>query len=164
MNNLLKVFVWMSVPVLTIILIVLVIQMTTNNIKNNDSCIYSIYIPSDIIHINDCTLVVSFEVADTSYTFDSKAELNNYIEVVTAHASSVFGYQQDLQYQINSGYIISRSVINEDESYTEMIYTGPNWTVDATKDTSFILATFDSLEKIYDPKTKSILYESYNMP
>lgn len=122
---------------------------------------YSIYTAHDIIHVNG--LEITFEIYDTLLTFDNMSERNEWIEEATAYASSTHGYKENLDWLVSQGYIYATTHHNEDEQYTELIYNGPNWTVDATRDTNYIITTFNHVEKLYDPSTKQVWYESYTV-
>jgi hypothetical protein len=122
---------------------------------------YSRYISGDIAHID--SLTVTFEVSSDSLIFCSRDDLNQYLEDQSAYATSIQGYAGDLDYLIRNGYVFARTVFNEDEQYTDLIYKGPNWTVDATRDTSFIISTFNTVEELYNPITKAVEFDSYTI-
>ena len=121
---------------------------------------FSVYTSEDIIHVvNDSTL---FESSDTSFTFVSDEEQYEFLENLTAYSSTIHGYQYDLDYIIRNGYLFARTIYNDDEQYTDLIYKGPSW-IDNTKDTTYTVSTFNIVEKIYNPKTKSIEYDHYTV-
>ncbi len=120
------------------------------------------YLCNDIAHIDLDKLQISFEVDTVIYKYDNKQEIYDFIEKSSAYNSTVLGYQNDINYLIENGYISVNTVYNEDEKYSEMLYDGPNWTIDAGRDTSYLIATFNTVERVYDPKTKLNWLESYN--
>lgn len=125
--------------------------------------IMSLYIPGDIAHIYFAYNEVYFEQGGDPLQFNSREEMYDYIGELTAYNSSIHGYKESLDWLVAQGYIYARTIYNDDEKYTELIYDGPNWTVNAEQDTSYIISTFNNVEKIYNPKTKSIEYDSYTV-
>ena len=127
--------------------------------------ILSIYIPNElgIAHIYFAYNEIYFENGGDPLEFSSREAMYEYISEMSAVSASTIGYQHDLDYNIRNGYIFARTVYNVDEQYTDLIYNGPNWTVDATKDTTYLISTFNHVEKIYNPKTKSMEYEHYTV-
>lgn len=85
----------------------------------------------------------------------------DYISEMTAYNSCIHGYKENLNWLVSKKYIYAKTVHNIDEQYTELIYHGPNWTIDAQKDTSYIIATFNYVEKLTD--NKSTWYKSYTV-
>ena len=121
------------------------------------------YLCNDIAHIDLDKLQISFEVDTVIYKYDNKQEIYDFIEKSSAYNSCTIGYKDDLDYNIRNGYIYARTVYNEDKQYTELIYSGPNWTIDAQQDTTYLISTFNNVEKLYDPNTKTTWYESYTV-
>lgn len=125
--------------------------------------IISIYLPGDIMHIYFARNEVYFEQGGDPLEFNNREAMYDYIEEATAFSSSIHGYKNDLDWLIQQGYIFANTVHNDDEQYTDLIYRGPNWTVDTSQDTSYIISTFNNVEKLYNPKTKTIHFESYSI-
>ena len=125
--------------------------------------IMSIYIPGDIAHIYFAYNEVYFENGSDPLEFTTREAMYDYIAEITAHSSCIIGYQNDLDYNIRNGYIYARTVYNDDEQYTDLIYDGPNWTVDASRDTTYLISTFNKIDKVYDTNTKFKWYESYTI-
>jgi hypothetical protein len=125
--------------------------------------ILSIYIPGDIAHVYFAYNEVYFENGGDPLEFTTREAMYSYIEEMTAYASSTVGYQGDLDYNIRNGYIYARTVYNEDEQYTDLVYDGPNWTVNAECDTTYVISAFNHVEKLYDANNKTIWYEHYTV-
>ena len=127
--------------------------------------ILSIYISDDlgIAHIYFAYNKIYFENGGDPLEFSSRESMYEYIEEMTAYSSSIIGYQHDLDFNIRNGYVYARTVYNEDEQYTELFYNGPNWTIDAQQDPTYTISIFNNVEKIYDPKLKTVYYESYTV-
>ena len=123
----------------------------------------SIYMSGDIAHVDYKNLTVYFENGGDPLEFSNITEIKEYIEKITAYASSIHGYKENLDWLVSQGYIYATTHHNENKQYTELIYNGPNWTVDAAQDTTYIISTFNHVEKIFDPKTKSIEYDHYSI-
>ena len=121
---------------------------------------FSVYTSEDIIHVVNNSIF--FESSDTSFTFTTDEEQYEFLENLTAHSSTIHGYQYDLDYIIRNGYIFARTVYNDDEQYTDLVYNGPSW-IDNTKDTTYVVSTFNIVEQIYNPITKSIEYDHYTV-
>lgn len=122
---------------------------------------FSVYTPEDIIHVVDDRIF--FESSDTMFYFDSDMEQYIFLENLTVHSSNIIGYTADLDNMIRDGYVYCKTVNNEDEQYTDIIYKGPIWTGDMKKDTSYIISTFNHVEKLYDPITRVEWLESYTI-
>ena len=134
------------------------------DILHSDSTdIMSIHIPGDIAHIYFAYNEVYFENGGDPLEFRSREDMYDYIEDMTAYTSCIIGYQNDLDYNIRNGYIYARTVYNDNEQYTDLIYDGPNWTVDANRDTTYLISTFNKIDKVYDKNTKFKWYESYTI-
>lgn len=137
-----------------------------NNCNNQLICgenQFDQYMCNDIAHIDLDKLQISFEMDTVVYKYDSIQDIYEFIEKSSAYNSTVLGYGSDITYLIENGYISINSIYNKHEKYSEMLYNGPNWTIDASRDTSYIIATFNTIEKIYDPKTKLDWLKSYNI-
>lgn len=150
---------------LLVIGFMLVITLSTNIyllLTNRDIVQYS-YLPNDIMRVDYKNMDVYFEQGGDPLEFSSLTGLQKYVEETTAYASSIHGYKENLDWLVSQGYIYTTMHYNEDEQYTEMIYDGPNWTVDATKDTSYVITTFNHVEPLYDPSTTEVWYESYTV-
>ncbi len=96
--------------------------------------------------------------------FCNKNEMKNFIDEYTAYYSTPLGYQHDLQWQIENGYVHIKLYVSDDptdEQGAELIYNGPNWTIDGTKDTTYSFGFFNTTEKLYDPASKAYIFESY---
>jgi hypothetical protein len=119
------------------------------------------YISGDIAHIKGLT--VFFENREDSLIFDEQEALDEWLEHESAYATCIHGYKDDLDFLVRNGFVWTKTVYNGDEQYTELIYDGPNWTVDATQDTSYVIATFNTVEKVYNPTTKSFEFDSYSI-
>lgn len=137
---------------------ILAISLITNiaimlSPKVNDS--FSIYMPTDIIHVDDNALTISFESNSQVIKYNSEDELYETLETITSNMSSIEEYYHDLDYQIRNGYVYARTVYNDDEQYTDLILV--------QKDTNILISTFNIVEKIYNPKTKSISYDHYTV-
>ena len=118
-------------------------------------------ISGDIAHIKG--LIVTFENSPDSLIFDEQEALDEWIEDELYYATCIHGYKDDLDFLVRQGYVYAVTVYNGDEQYTELIYNGPNWTVDATQDTSYVITVFNTVEKLYNPITKSFEYDSYTI-
>lgn len=127
--------------------------------------VLSVYISGElgIAHIHFSNNSIYFENGGDPIEFSSREDMYDYISEMTAYSSTIMGYQYDLNHSIHKGYIFCRTVYNEDEQYTDIVYQGPNWTVDATKDTTYIISTFNNVEKLYDAKNKTTWYEHYTV-
>lgn len=125
--------------------------------------IMSLYIPNDIMSIYFAYNEIYLEQGGDPIEFPSRENMYTYIEETTAYASCIHGYKENLDWLISQGYVYAKTVYNEDEQYTELFYNGPNWTVDTTIDTSYTISIFNNVEKIYEPKTKTVYYESYTV-
>lgn len=123
--------------------------------------IMSVYISGDIAHIYFAYNEIYFENGGDPLEFETKDAMYDYVSEMTAYNSCTIGYKDDLDYNIRNGYIYARTVYNEDEQYTDLIFDGPNWTVDADRDTSYLISTFNKVDKVYDTNTKFRWYESY---
>lgn len=123
--------------------------------------IMSVYISGDIAHIYFAYNAIYFENGGDPLEFETKDAMYDYVSEITAYNSCTIGYKDDLDYNIRNGYIYARTVYNEDEQYTDLIFDGPNWTVDADRDTSYLISTFNKVDKVYDTNTKFRWYESY---
>lgn len=153
-----KLFIQLSIQ-LSLVLVGLIFGIQYQKKCNTPN--WSMYTTDDILHINYEELIVTFEMQADTFSFKSEKELHKYLESVSANFSHIHGYADDLDYQIKKGHVFAQTVHNEDEQYTELLYQGPHWGTDATKDTAYVISTFNHVEKLYDPVTKSILYESY---
>jgi hypothetical protein len=123
----------------------------------------SIYLSTDIAHVYFSDRKIYFENGGEPIHFKTNSELYAYIEDMTAYTSSIIGYKQDFDYNVLNGYIFAKTVCNSKEQYTEMHYSGPNWTVNAQKDTSYLITTFNHVEKIFNPKNKTFEYDHYTV-
>ena len=140
--------------------ITVVVMVTKQNDKTITSKDFSVYTSEDIIHIvNDS---IYFESSDTLFTFTTDEEQYEFLENLTAHSSTIHGYQYDLDYIIRNGYLFARTIYNDDEQYTDLVYNGPTW-ADNTKDTTYVVSTFNNVEKLYDVNNKTIWYEHYTV-
>ena len=81
----------------------------------------------------------------------------------SVYDTCIHGYKDDLDFLVRNGYVWVRTVYNADEQYSELVYDSPNWMVDDNKDTSYIITTFNTVEKIYNPTTKSFEFDSYSI-
>lgn len=119
------------------------------------------HISGDIAHIKGLT--VFFENSHDSLVFDEQEALDEWLEYESAYATCIHGYKDDLDFLVRNGYVWVRTVYNADEQYSELVYDGPNWTVDATQDTSYVITVFNTVEKLYNPTTKSFEFDSYTI-
>jgi len=133
------------------------------NADTND--ILSFYIPNElgIAHVYFAYNEIYFENGGDPLEFTTRDAMYDYIENMTAYNSSTIGYQGDLDYNIRNGYIYARTVYNDNEQYTDLVYNGPNWAINAECDTTYLISTFNNVEKIYNPSTKSIEYDHYSI-
>lgn len=138
---------------ITIGMIIAYFAIKYKNKVKDDS--FSIYMPTDIIHVDDNALTISFESNSQVVKYNSEDELYETLETITGNMSSIEEYYHDLDYQIRNGYVYARTVYNDDEQYTDLILV--------QKDTNILISTFNIVEKIYNPKTKSIEYDSYSI-
>ena len=136
---------------------------TADVLHSDTNDILSVYVPGDIAHIYFAYNEIYFENGGDPLEFRSRENMYNYIEDMTAYTSSVIGYQHDLDFNIRNGYIYARTVYNEDEQYTNLVYDGPNWTINSQKDTTYVISTFNHVEKLYNPITKSTEYDHYTV-
>lgn len=137
-----------------------------NNSTNND-CIkvkQSIYLKSDIMHVDYNNLTVYYETnGGDPLEFTNIILLNEYVEEITAQEANISSYKDDLDYNIRNGYIYANTVYNADEQYTELIYEGPNWVNDPGNDTTYLLSTFNNVEKLYVPSNCTYEYQHYTV-
>ena len=138
---------------------------TVDTLPYDTNNVLTIYISDDlgIAYIYFEINKIYFENGDDPLEFKSREDMYNYISEMTAYSSSIIGYQHDIDFNIRNGYIYTHTVYNEDKQYTELIYSGPNWTIDAQQDTTYLISTFNNVEKLYDPNTKTTWYESYTV-
>lgn len=143
----------------------LVISLSANIyllLTNNNIIQYS-YLPNDIMRVDYRNMDVYFENGGDPLEFSNITDLTEYVAETTAYASCIHGYKDNLDWLIRQGYIYAKTVHNDDEQYTDLIYNGPNWTVNAEQDTSYIISTFNNVEKLWSPKTNTVYYESYTI-
>lgn len=121
------------------------------------------YMIGNIAHINGLT--ISFENGGPLDTlmFPNEDALEQWREDQSVYDTCIHGYKDDLDFLVRQGYVWVRTVYNADEQYSELVYDGPNWMVDGNKDTSYIITTFNTVEKIYNPTTKSFEFDSYSI-
>lgn len=122
----------------------------------------SLHFGNDIYHIDYNTCSYSTESGHKGF-FKDIHSMTDYFEDLSAYHSIPLGYKDDMQYQINQGYITAKTVYNDDKSYIELNYKGPNWYYDAKIDTTYNLCIFSYVEKLYDPISKSWIYEGYTI-
>ena len=134
---------------------------TADVLHSDTNDILSVYVPGDIAHIYFAYNEIYFENGGDPLEFSSREDMYNYIEDMTAYTSSVIGYKDDLDYNIRNGYIYARTVYNDDEQYTDLVYDGPNWTINGQEDTTYVISTFNNVEKIYNPETKYTGFDHY---
>lgn len=145
------------------ILLLIVGTVNIYLLSNKNNIVQYSYLPNDIMRVDYKNMDVYFEQGGDPLEFNNIVTLTEYVEETTAYASSIHGYKENLDWLVSQGYIYTTMHYNEDEQYTEMIYDGPNWTVDATKDTSYVITTFNHVEPLYDSRTKDVWYESYTV-
>jgi hypothetical protein len=133
-----------------LLIIISAASCTNTSITKKD---FSVYTTEDIIHVVDETIF--FESSDTMFFFKSDLEQYTFLEKLTAKASTVEGYAGDLDYNIRNGYIYARTVYNEDEQYTDLVYVQDSINI--------LISTFNNVEKIYNPVTKSTEYDHYSV-
>ena len=138
---------------------------TADVLHSDTNDIMSIYISDElgIAHIYFAYNAIMFENGGDPLEFSSKELMYDYVSEMTAYSSCIHGYKDNLDYLIRNGYVYARTAFNDDEQYTELYYNGPNWSVDARRVTTYIISTFNHVEKIYNPVTKSIEYDSYTI-
>lgn len=119
------------------------------------------YLPSDIMRVDYSNMDIYFENGGDPLEFSNITDLKEYVEETTAYTSSIHGYKENFDWLVSQGYVYAKTVHNPDEQYTELIYNGPNWTVNAQVDTNYIITTFNHVEKLTDNKTT--WYESYTV-
>lgn len=119
------------------------------------------YITGNIAHIDG--LSVTFENNDDSLVFNNKTDLYEWVEKQSAYDTCIHGYKDDFNWMVQEGYVYAITVYNDDEKYTELIYDGPNWTVNALQDTSYVITVFNTVEKLYNQSTKSFEFDSYTV-
>lgn len=110
----------------------------------------------DLIHVNLTRGYVSFENPgkEDHMFFDSEKNMFDWIEQVTTEGTIPSGYKDDLQYHINQGYITAavHADINDKGELVspvgkiELIYDGPNWTIDSDKDTTYTVCKFPIID------------------
>lgn len=132
--------------------------------------IFSIYLNEDLIHINLSKLIVFYESSDKTITFDSEEQLFEWIEDKSAKQNIPSGYADDIQFYIDQGFItcnIHPNINNKGEVISpvgkiDIWYSGPNWTEDSSRDTSYIISTFNSIED-YNVEYDEFLQNTYTM-
>jgi hypothetical protein len=122
----------------------------------------SLHFGNDIYHIDYNTCSYNTESGYEGF-FKNIDEMTDYFEDLSAYHSIPLGYKDDMQYQINQGYLTVKTIYNDDEKYVELNYKGPNWYYNAQRDTAYNLCIFNYVEKLYNPVTKSWLYEGYTI-
>ena len=134
------------------------------DVLHTDTMPLSIYLSTnDIAHVYFADKKIYFENGGEPIQFKTNTELYSYIEDMTAYTSSIIGYKQDFDLNVHNGYIFAKTIYNDDEQYTELHYNGPNWTISAEQDTSYLITTFNHVEKIYNPKTRTFEYDHYTV-
>lgn len=151
---------------ITCLLLIGSVILNVHFILNDKIIVQHTYLPSDIMRVDYKNLDVYFEQGGDPLEFSNINELTEYVENTTAYATCIHGYKDNLDWLIRQGYIYAITVHNDNEQYTELVYKGPNWTYDTqdpTRDTSYIISTFNNVEKLYDPRTNTQWYESYTI-
>ena len=110
----------------------------------------------DLIHVNLSKGYVSFENPgkEDHMFFDSEKDMFDWIEQVTSEGTIPSGYKDDLQYNINNGYITAAVHADIDQNgrvispvgKIELIYNGPNWTNGSEQDTTYKVCKFNTID------------------
>ena len=110
----------------------------------------------DLIHVNLSKGYVTFENPGKQdhMFFDSEEDMFEWIEQVTSEGTIPSGYKDDLQYYINQGYITAAVHADIDPNgrvtspvgKIELIYDGPNWTIDSEQDTTYTVCKFPIID------------------
>jgi hypothetical protein len=129
---------------LIILFALIIISCSTNKI------IQPINISGDIMYVDYQLNQIYFEQGGDPLQFKNNKEMIEYVDEVTAKSSSVLGYQSDLDWLIRQGYIsievypTLNTMCNKiaDNGELLLIYNGPNWTIDAKRDTTYQIGYF----------------------
>jgi len=115
--------------------------------------VLSIYTPSQILYVDVDKNQITFEgIADT-VNFDSFEDMNYWVEDYTANSSAPSGYDNDLQWMSENGYITAQvepciapnGDLISPVGTVKLYYNGANWAHNAMQDTSFMMVDFPNV-------------------
>lgn len=121
-----------------------------------------VYTNVDIIYVDVDSLRIYYESSPDVESFSTFNDLCARIEKLTAISQSPAGYSQDIRYQASQGYITAnihpkldhKGKVLSEVGIVEIWYNGPGWAINPEKDTSFLLTSFNQVNKHkseYDP-------------
>jgi len=137
--------------------------------KEEEPWFLSIYTTDDIIHVYNNKIEFESDSTQTEF-FENWEEVQDRVEELTSNASVITGYQEDLKYNIQQGYIsleihpalTDKGDIIKKIGSIHMHYYGPNWALNPRVDTSFLIESFYHIDE-FNAEYDEDLTRTYKM-
>ena len=142
---------------MNIVIITLLMLISSLFNEETEAIQQTLYFTDDIYYINYNNKSISTKMGE-QWEFSSTEELVSFIENKSVHDSNIIGYQQDIDYLAEQGYIYVTAINN---SHIELNYHGPRYGENAELDTMYTITRFFYKEELI--KDSIIITDLYNI-
>lgn len=142
---------------MNIIIITLLMLISSLFNEETETIQQTLYFKDDIYYVNYDNRSISTEMGKY-WEFSSTEELVSFIENKSVYDSNIIGYQQDIDYLAEQGYIYVTAINN---SHIELNYHGPRYGENAELDTMYTITRFFYKEELI--KDSIIITDWYNI-